>query len=140
HRYTTAKPLRNVLDRLDQSDVKRIFGLEVQLGNRPARLVEASLGGRCELCELNGATALQLELAGPGRDEGELLSEPVMQVACDASALFEYPCLGVSSLVNADLAGCADEKQGVEAQPKRVARIDPLRVERRKEKVVHAGE
>ena len=58
-------------------------------------------------------------------DVGELLGEPVVQVARDSAPFFENGGLGELGPVSSDLPRCADQYQRVYAEPKRVADLDP---------------
>ena len=110
-------------------------------------LVSAAIASRDSLSARAGAGAhpgdrrvVAVERAEVPADEGELLREPVVEVARDAAALLEDCRLRDLLPVRANLLDGREQDRDVEREPEEVAEVDPVGVHGGVEEVVEAGE
>jgi hypothetical protein len=136
--YVRARSGRDVLGRVRQRDVERVVDVAAERGDRGPRFVQRALGRRGDVRERTLFAGLRDERACLADDEGELLRQPVVEIACDATPLAGGRRRDQLLLPRRDLACGSDGDHQIEAEPEDVGGVDPARIERREQEVVES--
>src|SRR5919106_6107529 len=103
-------------------------------GDRTPGLAERPLGRAADERQARHSVLPRSETARLRRDECELLGKAVVEVARHPPAFLEHASVRDRPPIAAYLTRRPTQQQEVEAEPQRVAGIDPVRVERREER------